>query len=88
MTQAAAGASFTGGLQPEAKVNSVLLLAKLLILTATEPVFVNVTGSVALLFKTHPHPDEWLAQLGEAMGERFDVIKGARNLPERLHPLK
>jgi predicted Zn-dependent protease len=45
-------------------------------------------GSVALLFKTHPHPDERLAQLSEAMGERFDGIKGARSLPERLHPLK
>jgi predicted Zn-dependent protease len=45
-------------------------------------------GSVALLFKTHPHPDERLAQLSEAMGERFDRVKGARNLPERLYPLK
>jgi predicted Zn-dependent protease len=45
-------------------------------------------GSVALLFKTHPHPDERLAQLSEAMGERFDGIKGARNLPERLHRLQ
>ncbi|HEY7760076.1 MAG TPA: M48 family metalloprotease [Burkholderiales bacterium] len=45
-------------------------------------------GSVALLFKTHPHPDERLAQLSEAMGERFDGIQGARNLPERLHPVK
>jgi predicted Zn-dependent protease len=45
-------------------------------------------GNVALLFKTHPHPDERLAQLSEAMGERFDGVKDARNLPERLHPLK
>lgn len=45
-------------------------------------------GSVALLFKTHPHPDERLAQLGEAMGERFDRVKGARNLRERLYRLK
>jgi predicted Zn-dependent protease len=45
-------------------------------------------GSVALLFKTHPHPDERLAQLSEAMGERFDGIQGARSLPERLHPLR
>jgi predicted Zn-dependent protease len=45
-------------------------------------------GSVALLFKTHPHPDERLAQLGGAMGERFDRVKGARSLRERLYPLK
>lgn len=45
-------------------------------------------GNVALLFKTHPHPDERLAQLSEAMGERFDRVQGARNLPERLSPLK
>lgn len=43
------------------------------------------SGAVALLFKTHPHPDERLARLGEAMGSRFDGIKGGKSLPERLH---
>jgi len=40
-------------------------------------------GSVALLFKTHPHPDERLSVLGDAMGQRFDDVKG-KALPERL----
>lgn len=44
-------------------------------------------GSVALLFKTHPHPDERLAALGEAMGTRLDDVKG-RALPERLVRLR
>lgn len=39
--------------------------------------FAKDEGSVALLFKTHPHPDDRLAQLGSAMGDRFDRIKGA-----------
>ena len=42
------------------------------------------SSSVALLFKTHPHPDERLARLGEAMGDRFDKLKSTKNLPERL----
>ncbi|TAN72605.1 MAG: peptidase [Gallionella sp.] len=33
-------------------------------------------SSVALLFKTHPHPDERLAGLDDAMGSRFDGVKG------------
>lgn len=33
-------------------------------------------SSVALLFKTHPHPDERLTKLGDAMGSRFDGFKG------------
>ena len=41
-------------------------------------------SSIALLFKTHPHPDERLARLGEAMGTRFDDVKAGRNLKERL----
>jgi predicted Zn-dependent protease len=32
--------------------------------------------SVALLFKTHPHPDDRLDKLSVAMGDRFDKIKG------------
>lgn len=42
------------------------------------------SSSVALLFKTHPHPDERLARLGDAMGARFDKLKNSRNLQERL----
>lgn len=32
-------------------------------------------SSVALLFKTHPHPDDRLARLGDAMDSRFDPPK-------------
>ncbi|MEK6208905.1 MAG: M48 family metalloprotease [Pseudomonadota bacterium] len=42
------------------------------------------SSRVALLFKTHPHPDERLARLGEAMGTRFDGLKDAKSLKERL----
>jgi beta-barrel assembly-enhancing protease len=31
---------------------------------------------VALLFKTHPHPDERLSKLGDAMDSRFDGLNG------------
>lgn len=34
------------------------------------------SSSVALLFKTHPHPDERLAKLDDAMGDRFDGMQG------------
>jgi len=43
-------------------------------------------GSVALLFKTHPHPDERLGALSEAMGQRFDSIEG--KAPQRLVKLR
>jgi predicted Zn-dependent protease len=46
------------------------------------------SSSVELLFKTHPAPDERLAQLSDAMGERFDATKGTRALPERLYRIK
>jgi len=46
------------------------------------------SGSVELLFKTHPSPDERLAQLSDAMGERFERMKSARTLPERLYRLQ
>ena len=45
------------------------------------------SSAVGLLFKTHPHPDERLAKLGEAMGSRFDGIKDGKSLPERLQKL-
>ena len=45
------------------------------------------SDSVSLLFKTHPHPDERLAVLGDAMGERLDGVRG-KNLKERLYRIK
>ncbi|MCC7548808.1 MAG: M48 family metalloprotease [Burkholderiales bacterium] len=39
-------------------------------------------SSVALLFKTHPHPDERLNALSEAMSQQFDDFKG--RAPQRL----
>jgi beta-barrel assembly-enhancing protease len=42
------------------------------------------SSRVALLFKTHPHPDERLARLGEAMGTRFDGVKDAKSPKQRL----
>ena len=43
--------------------------------------------SVALLFKTHPHPDERLAKLGEAMDARFDKLNG-KTLAARFYRIK
>ena len=45
-------------------------------------------GSVALLFKTHPLPDERLAALGEAVGSKLDNIKGGKTLENRFYKLK
>lgn len=42
---------------------------------------------VALLFKTHPRPDDRLAELGNAVGGRLDRIKG-QTLDKRLYRLK
>jgi predicted Zn-dependent protease len=44
-------------------------------------------GRIALLFKTHPHPDDRLAELGSAVGSRLDAMKGQR-LEGRLYRLK
>lgn len=44
-------------------------------------------GSVALLFKTHPHPDERLAKLADAVGDRLDSING-KTFPERLRRIQ
>ncbi|MDP2401443.1 MAG: peptidase, partial [Actinomycetota bacterium] len=44
-------------------------------------------GDVALLFKTHPHPDDRLGKLGSAMGERFDRVKG-KTLEKRFYRIK
>lgn len=45
-------------------------------------------GSVALLFKTHPHPDDRLARLGDAIGSRLDNIKNGKTLEKRFYQLK
>lgn len=42
---------------------------------------------VALLFKTHPHPDERLAKLGDAMDSRFDGLNG-QTAEKRLYRVK
>lgn len=44
-------------------------------------------GDVALLFKTHPHPDDRLSKLGTAMDDRFDGVKG-KTLEKRLYRIK
>lgn len=44
-------------------------------------------SSVALLFKTHPAPDERLAKLGDAVGTKMDNVTG-KTLTERLYKLK
>ncbi|HSI38391.1 MAG TPA: M48 family metallopeptidase [Methylotenera sp.] len=45
-------------------------------------------GSVALLFKTHPHPDERLAALGDAVGSKLDNVKNGKTLENRFYKLK
>ena len=45
-------------------------------------------GSVALLFKTHPHPDERLVALGDAIGNKLDNIKDGKTLEQRFYQLK
>jgi len=44
-------------------------------------------NSVALLFKTHPHPDERLDKLNVAMSDRLDNIKGL-TLDQRFYRIK
>lgn len=45
-------------------------------------------GSVALLFKTHPHPDERLATLGDAIGDKLDKVNNGQTLEKRFYKLK
>jgi len=45
-------------------------------------------GSLTLLYKTHPHPDERLAKLGDAIGSRLDNAPAGKTLPERFYKLK
>ncbi len=49
--------------------------------------FAKDDGSVALLFKTHPHPDDRLEKLGGSMSDRFDGIKG-QTLATRFYRIK
>ncbi len=42
---------------------------------------------IGLLFKTHPHPDDRLAQLGGAVGGRLDGIKG-QTLEKRFYRIR
>jgi predicted Zn-dependent protease len=44
-------------------------------------------GSVALLFKTHPAPDDRLDKLSVAMGDRFDRVKG-ETVAQRFYRVK
>ncbi len=44
-------------------------------------------SSVALLFKTHPAPDERLAKLGDSTGVKFDNIKAGKTLGNRFYKL-
>lgn len=48
----------------------------------------NQDSSVALLFQTHPHPDDRLAQLSLASGEQLDKMTGGKTLENRLYKLK
>lgn len=41
----------------------------------------------SLLYKTHPHPADRLAALGEAVGSRLDNVQG-KDLPSRFYRLK
>ncbi len=44
-------------------------------------------NSVALLFKTHPHPDERLARLGDSVGSQLDKLKAGKTLENRFYKL-
>ena len=44
-------------------------------------------NSVALLFKTHPSPDERLAKLGDSIGDKLDNAKAGKTLEHRLYKL-
>jgi len=45
-------------------------------------------SSVALLFKTHPSPDDRMAKLGDAIGNRLDKVTDGKTLEARLYKLK
>lgn len=43
--------------------------------------------SLALLYKTHPQPDERLVKLDDAIGSRLDSVTEGKRLPERFYRL-
>jgi beta-barrel assembly-enhancing protease len=45
-------------------------------------------SSVALLFKTHPAPDERLAKLGDSAGTKLDKVAEGKTLEKRFYVLK
>jgi beta-barrel assembly-enhancing protease len=45
-------------------------------------------SAVALLFKTHPHPDERLVKLDLAIGRRLDALPEGKTLSKRFYKLK
>jgi predicted Zn-dependent protease len=49
--------------------------------------FAKDEGSVALLFKTHPLPDDRLEKISLAMGDRFDQVKG-QTVSQRFYRIK
>lgn len=46
------------------------------------------SSSVALLFKTHPSPEDRLTNLGDAIGDHLDGVKGGKTLAERFSEVK
>lgn len=44
-------------------------------------------NSVALLFKTHPHPDDRLARLADSAGSQLDNVKAGKTLENRFYKL-
>jgi len=48
----------------------------------------NSEGGLTLLYKTHPHPDERLAKLGDAIGSKLDNVTAGKTLGERFYRLK
>lgn len=45
-------------------------------------------SSVALLFKTHPAPDERLSKLSDSVGSHLDNVKAGKTLENRLYQIK
>ena len=45
-------------------------------------------NSVALLYKTHPAPDERLTKLGDSAGNKLDNVKAGKTLENRFYKLK
>jgi predicted Zn-dependent protease len=43
---------------------------------------------VSLLFKTHPHPEERLGRLGEAVGDKLDAVPEGQSVANRFYRLR